>query len=257
MLYESNAKPPDIQNRTVPKPVQQVSQAVKAPACSCMTGQLQVPNGINSKKPSPLSSIPLRQPPAGQPQNLPAGFANPQSNTQKPVKGWEAFRQSTGQADGPAKTKYIFSPKEPAGTGMDRSAVQQAGTAAAAKRDACPDCGRANSSCDTLSGFVFDGAELNITHKSQIKALAKRITDLGIKTVTATGHTDSSGSGTYNTGLGYRRAQHVISAIMNRMHRIKPYTAQNVFWRTKTKGASCPVSESDPALNRRVEVCLR
>lgn len=259
MLYESNTKPPGIENRTTPQALQQASQAAKAPTCNCnkSNAQTPVPNNVNTKKLSRLSSVPPRQAPARQLQDRTIGLVHQQPPARKPVKGWEEFRQSTVQPASPDKAKYIFVTKEPADAGMMKSAGQQASTATGFMQDVCPNCGRTYSYCDTLSGFVFDGAELNITHKGQIKALARRIIDLGIKTVTATGYTDTSGSGAYNTGLGYRRAQQVISAIMSRMHKMKPYAAQNVFWKTKTKGASRPVSLSDAALNRRVEVCLR
>lgn len=224
MLFETDVRPTPAGNRTAMQPSQQTPYTATPQACNCNRDNTSV---------RALQSTPVVKPlraPATQPLRAPISHTSPQP----PVSRMETFLKSTGQPD----------------------RLQQAATAATPVNATCPVCG-SRSGCDALPGFSFDAAELNITHKNQIRELAKKIIDLGISAVIATGHADTTDAENHRANLGYRRAQNVVSAVMNRMHKIKPYAAQNVFWKVRTKGASLPISKSDAAMNRRVEVCLQ
>jgi OOP family OmpA-OmpF porin len=75
--------------------------------------------------------------------------------------------------------------------------------------------------------------------------------------VIAVGHTDSSGTEDYNISLGAKRASAVISQLRRQLATLRPNAHRNIFWQTDSRGEAEPVSQNDPAANRRVEVCLR
>ncbi len=106
---------------------------------------------------------------------------------------------------------------------------------------------------DTDTYFDFDKATLKPEGKQKLDALAARLSALELEVVVATGHTDWTGTTTYNQHLSERRA-----------HAVKNYLAQKGVPRgrvfTEGKGEKQPVASNftraGRAQNRRVEVEL-
>jgi outer membrane protein OmpA-like peptidoglycan-associated protein len=105
--------------------------------------------------------------------------------------------------------------------------------------------------------FEFDQADLKPAAASRLDDLAAELGDLGPRTVTVTGHTDSRGDPSYNQGLSERRAASVRSALADRVGAEFTFEAGG-------KGETEPVAPNEHqdgsdnpegrALNRRVEI---
>jgi OmpA-OmpF porin, OOP family len=105
--------------------------------------------------------------------------------------------------------------------------------------------------------FEFDRADLKPAAASRLDALAGGLGDLGPRTVTITGHTDSRGDPAYNQDLSERRAAAVRSALADRLGGDFTFEASG-------KGETEPVAPNENedgsdnpegrALNRRVEI---
>lgn len=107
----------------------------------------------------------------------------------------------------------------------------------------------------TLGNVLFrtDSAELIPGAAATIDRLAEFMRRNPEATVQIEGHTDSTGSETYNLGLSQRRADAVRSALVSRG--IEPHRIE-----TQGLGQSMPIASNDTAqgrqLNRRVEVVV-
>jgi outer membrane protein OmpA-like peptidoglycan-associated protein len=105
--------------------------------------------------------------------------------------------------------------------------------------------------------FEFDRADLKPAAAARLDALADALGDLGPRTVTITGHTDSRGEPAYNKDLSERRAASVRSALVDRLGGDFTFEASG-------KGETEPVAPNENedgsdnpegrALNRRVEL---
>jgi len=125
------------------------------------------------------------------------------------------------------------------------------------KKPACHTCGSRTKGCTTLSRFARNSAQVNASHKLQIREMALNILRNHINTVIATGHTDKSGSNSYNKALGARRAGAVIRELRRQLAILKPNAHKNLFWKIVTRGEERPISRTDAAANRRVHLCVR
>jgi len=105
--------------------------------------------------------------------------------------------------------------------------------------------------------FEFARADLKPEAASRLDALAAELSDLGPRTVTVTGHTDSHGDTAYNQDLSERRAEAVRGALADRLGGGFTFEASG-------KGETEPVAPNENqdgsdspegrALNRRVEI---
>ncbi len=99
--------------------------------------------------------------------------------------------------------------------------------------------------------FDFDSAELTSSARDQLAAIANRLTGASLVGVKVVGHTDSSGSDTYNQGLSERRARSVADFLASQGVPADKLTTEGM-------GESQPVadngSDEGRARNRRVEI---
>lgn len=121
----------------------------------------------------------------------------------------------------------------------------------------CQQCGSAGAGCSVLSGFATGSDRLTPFHYQQLAAVAHTILQQNLTVVRTTGHTDAIGSDENNIVLGRMRSRNATNALRKALNEIKPGAQDGIFWRIDTKGEAEPVSDTDPALNRRVEVCLQ
>jgi outer membrane protein OmpA-like peptidoglycan-associated protein len=115
--------------------------------------------------------------------------------------------------------------------------------------------------CAVLDRFRFDQVGLRSFHQPQIASIARRLvasqrSSSPVRSVHIVGHTDPVGSATYNRNLGRRRAEAVTHQLRKAMERIKPGSAARIRFGVDSRGESEPAS-SDPARNRRVQVCWK
>ncbi|MGH9214472.1 MAG: OmpA family protein [Acidimicrobiales bacterium] len=105
--------------------------------------------------------------------------------------------------------------------------------------------------------FEFDRADLTAESQSHLDALAATLDDLGPRTVTISGYTDSRGEPPYNLELSQRRAEAVRNALSGRL-------AGEFSFDVTGYGEDQPVAANENedgsdnpegrALNRRVEI---
>jgi outer membrane protein OmpA-like peptidoglycan-associated protein len=101
--------------------------------------------------------------------------------------------------------------------------------------------------------FDFDAAELNAGAAATMDRLAEFLTANPDRTIAIEGHTDSSGSATYNRDLSRQRADAVRQALVDR-------GVQSSRIEIRALGEEFPVATNDTTagrqLNRRVEIVL-
>ena len=106
---------------------------------------------------------------------------------------------------------------------------------------------------DTDTYFDFDRATLKPEGRQKLDELVSRIASMQLEVVIATGHTDRTGTGSYNQKLSERRALRVKSYLVE-----KGLPADRIF--TDGKGERQPVASNATregrARNRRVDVEL-
>ncbi len=106
---------------------------------------------------------------------------------------------------------------------------------------------------DTDTYFDFDKATLKPEGRHKLDSLASRLAALKLEVVVATGHTDWTGTATYNQRLSERRAQSVKNYLVQ-----KGVPRDRIF--TEGKGETQPMvsntTRAGRAENRRVEVEL-
>ncbi|QBX99865.1 OmpA family protein [Rhodophyticola sp. CCM32] len=102
--------------------------------------------------------------------------------------------------------------------------------------------------------FAVDSAAIRASLQSDIRALARNLQQYPDTTVDVVGHTDDTGSASYNQDLSTRRAGAVAGVILEQG--VAPYRV-----RSYGRGETAPVaSNSTPEgrqLNRRVEIIIR
>jgi OOP family OmpA-OmpF porin len=105
-----------------------------------------------------------------------------------------------------------------------------------------------------VAHFGFNRATLDPRDRDAILADVAKLKGVTWQTVTATGHTDATGSSAYNTRLSAKRAQAVKSYLVN-----KGLGADMI--RTQAKASAAPVADNDSdagrAQNRRTEIEFR
>ncbi len=187
---------------------------------------------------------------------------------QRPLRGWTYYRQGqrprpsyyTGQAPPPVYTSSVVQPQGQriaGGWNYYPYCPPSQTISQRPQQQVCHACGLKARGCITLSGFAFNSSQLNAQHRNQIRALADRILQQNINAVIATGHTDSSGTENYNEALGARRASAVVRELRKQLSMLRPNAHKNLFWRIDSKGEIQPVSQTNPAANRRVAICVR
>jgi hypothetical protein len=110
-----------------------------------------------------------------------------------------------------------------------------------------------------LDGFAFDSSTPTPLHQTLIVTFATNVVSSGLTptpiiSMRIVGHTVVSGPERYNRGLGLRRAQAVAAALTQVLERQRPGLSRQIAVVTDSMGESLPVSRTDPARNRRVEV---
>lgn len=102
--------------------------------------------------------------------------------------------------------------------------------------------------------FKFDSASLTSEAKSILDGAVSAIQSNASQNLQVEGHTDSTGSDSYNQGLSQRRAQSVVDYLVSKGVNASRLTATGY-------GESSPVSSNDTsanrAKNRRVEIYAR
>jgi outer membrane protein OmpA-like peptidoglycan-associated protein len=113
------------------------------------------------------------------------------------------------------------------------------------------------ASIDLRIGFALGSAELDAKGRAQVRELGKALGSAGLagKTVDIVGHTDKQGDEDYNQKLSERRAE-TVRRVLVQEAKVAPVRLTAV-----GKGESELLypgdSDSDHALNRRVEIRLR
>ncbi len=144
-------------------------------------------------------------------------------------------------------------PIPPAQLTPEPSSIAPAGEAARSaetpRRQSEP--GTSKITLDTDAYFDFDKAILKPEGKRRLEALAAHLTNINLEVVVATGHTDATGSDTYNQRLSERRALTVKRYLVQ-----KGIAGGRIF--TEGKGEKQPVASNSTragrAQNRRVDV---
>jgi outer membrane protein OmpA-like peptidoglycan-associated protein len=118
-------------------------------------------------------------------------------------------------------------------------------------------CASIAQPCETLNRFGLDSAAVLPSHQPTLIRIAECLISLGSAAppVRIVGHTDASGQEVYNAQLGQRRAEAVGGALQAVMDGMRPGSSGAVGLNIVSAGESQSVS-SDPALNRRVDVCV-
>jgi outer membrane protein OmpA-like peptidoglycan-associated protein len=102
--------------------------------------------------------------------------------------------------------------------------------------------------------FAFDSAELTKEAKSQLDQLAKALSgkELASERFHVVGHTDAKGTKEYNLALSYRRAEAVVTYLVDK----RDLAADRLQY--EGRGEDQPRNRLDPesADNRRVEILL-
>ena len=111
-----------------------------------------------------------------------------------------------------------------------------------------------------LDRFDFDKSAVKPTHWPGTLSVARTIlasegTSSPIRAVRLVGHTDRTGTESYNQQLGQRRAEAVQHSLRDALNRMRPGSGTRITFSTESRGETQPVS--GPAeLSRRVEVFL-
>lgn len=112
-----------------------------------------------------------------------------------------------------------------------------------------------------LDGFAFDSDALTLAHAPLVLTFATNVvasqrTATPVIVIQLIGHTDSRGTEAYNVGLGQRRAERVRAALAAHMNSAMPGLASRISWSVTSAGETRPVSPTDQARNRRVEIVV-
>jgi hypothetical protein len=111
-----------------------------------------------------------------------------------------------------------------------------------------------------LDRFDFDQSTVKPTHWPGTLSVARTIlasegTASPIRTVRLVGHTDRTGTETYNQQLGQRRAEAVQRYLRDTLNRMRPGSGARITFSTESRGETQPVTGTAD-LSRRVEVFL-
>jgi len=114
--------------------------------------------------------------------------------------------------------------------------------------------------CQVLDRFAFDRDQLTPAHQSAIASIAQAVvasqaTNQPVRTVRLIGHTDPVGPAAYNLALAQRRASQVGRQLRAALQSRRPGILATIAITEESRGEAEPVSP-DPAMNRRVQVCL-
>jgi outer membrane protein OmpA-like peptidoglycan-associated protein len=114
---------------------------------------------------------------------------------------------------------------------------------------------------EVLDRFGLNVAAVPPAHQPRLVRIAGCIiasqrTASPIRQVRIVGHTDVEGADAYNLQLGRQRAEEVKRQLVETLNRMLPKSAGKVTITTESRGEAEPVSASDAALNRRVEINL-
>ncbi len=167
----------------------------------------------------------------------PSGQATPAPATAAPRRGREAA---------PA----VVPPAPPAPAPSAAAPLGESGEpATTAVKPAAPASEKVTLDTDTY--FDFDKATLKPEGQRKLDALAERISSMELEVVVATGHTDWTGTKTYNQRLSERRALAVKRYLAD-----KGVARERIFTEGKgeTQPAASNASRPGRAQNRRVEV---
>lgn len=113
-----------------------------------------------------------------------------------------------------------------------------------------------------LDRFQFERPGVQPHHRPIIQEIARTIVGSAgrVHTVRLVGHTDSSGSDTYNLNLGQQRATAVQRELTAAIERLRPGHSRRVSIVTQSLGEARPIAPNttpeNRARNRRVEVTL-
>lgn len=106
---------------------------------------------------------------------------------------------------------------------------------------------------DSEVSFDFDSAAIKPSFQSSLTKLANVLAKYDRNVVTVVGHTDSSGTDSYNQDLSVRRAEAVVGELASR-------GVPDSIMRAEGQGESAPradnATESGRQLNRRVEILI-
>lgn len=113
-----------------------------------------------------------------------------------------------------------------------------------------------------LDGFAFDSSRPTPSQGTLLDTLATSIvaslsTPTPVFSVALLGHTDVRGPEGYNLGLGRRRADEIARALREAIDRRRPGFSARLAFTSDSAGEARPVSRSDHARNRRVEIFVR
>lgn len=128
---------------------------------------------------------------------------------------------------------------------------QMAGTGVEVKQD--PNTGNINLIMPNNITFAYDDATLNPSFTSSLNQLAQTMNQYNQTTINVAGHTDSTGSDSYNYNLSRQRAASVANYLISRG--VSPNRINAVGY-----GESSPIASNDNeygrAQNRRVEITI-
>ena len=128
---------------------------------------------------------------------------------------------------------------------------QMAGTGVEVKQD--PNTGNINLIMPNNITFAYDDATLNPSFTSSLNQLAQTMNQYNQTTINVAGHTDSTGSDSYNYNLSRQRAASVANYLISRG--VSPNRINAVGY-----GESSPIASNDSeygrAQNRRVEITI-
>ena len=128
---------------------------------------------------------------------------------------------------------------------------QMAGTGVEVKQD--PNTGNINLIMPNNITFAHDDATLNPSFTSSLNQLAQTMNQYNQTTINVAGHTDSTGSDSYNYNLSRQRAASVANYLISRG--VSPNRINAVGY-----GESSPIASNDNeygrAQNRRVEITI-
>ena len=127
-----------------------------------------------------------------------------------------------------------------------------------------PECsGVGSANCVVLYDFAPGGYTLTAIHQEQIAGIARRVissqeTSAPIKLLTIVGHASPEGTYDYNMYLASQRAEEVEEALVVSMEDIKRGSSSpsRIELDVKSCGEAKIPGESDPAKQRRVDVCF-
>jgi hypothetical protein len=117
-----------------------------------------------------------------------------------------------------------------------------------------------------LDGFAFDRIDVPARHARTIEriarlVLASRSGPRSIRSIHLVGHTDRSGTASYNFALGRKRAEAVRGLLARALEAMRPYSSSEVWIHIRdSAGPTWPVAsnatDARRARNRRLEIFL-